>query len=87
MKAAKEEEQMAKIREERSLITSGINALFKTADMVAVDTEYKEVSLSVYPEEFDRSRTTLSCDVADFRLEKSDKETYSLYYSYTIKEK
>ena len=84
IKAEKEAEQMAKIKEERSLITSEINAVFKTADMIAVDTEFKEVSLSVYQDEYDRMRRNFVSNRAEFKFQKSDKDTCTLYYSYAI---
>lgn len=84
MKAQKDAEQMTKIKEERSLITSEINTVFKTADMVSVDTEFKEVSLSVYQDEYDRMRRNFVSNRAEFKFEKSDKDTCTLYYSYVI---
>ncbi len=76
---------MEKTKAEKNLITAEIKGVFKTADLVAVDVEFKEASLDVYPEEFGTMQRDFSTNLANFKFERADKGTDTLYFSYTLK--
>lgn len=81
----KESILLEKIRSEKTLISTEIKSRLKTADMVCVDVEFKEVSAEVYQEEFDSMRRNFSTERAEFRYDKCDKGTNTLHYAYTLK--
>ena len=69
------------------MITSEIESLFKTAGIIAVDTEFREVSLDVLPGEFDGDKMrNISTNRIDLKYSRCDKDTCMLYYSYIIKQ-
>ena len=85
MKLQKDAEALAKIKMVKSLITSEIDSKFKTCGLIAVDTDFNEVSFDVYQLEFENNKRDFSTDKADFKFTRGDKETYMLYFTYTIK--
>ena len=84
-KEQKEAALLEKIKSEKNSITAEIKSVFKTAEMVSVEPEFKEVSFDVYPEEFGGTQRDFSTKLANFKFERADKTTDTLYFSYALK--
>lgn len=83
----KEAAQMKKIEEERAWISSEVLTKYSTADLISVDTEFKEVTFDVDISEFTMAKRNFSTTAIDFTFESSDSSCCSLKFSYSEKQK
>ena len=82
----KDEEVLTKSKSEMALVSSQIPPLFGTAETIAVDPEFKEVSFYVDQSEYDTKKRDFETPVARFKFEKGDSGTMALYFTYDIKQ-
>lgn len=81
----RQDELLEKIRVERELVTHQLNMRFKSAVDIAVDTEFKEVSIMLDQSEFSDNRKNFETSGAEFKFEKADNDMLSLKFSYKLK--
>jgi hypothetical protein len=84
-KIKRDEEEIIKFKQESSKVTDLILKMFKTAEMVSVDVEHKELTFYVMQNEFENMRKDIDGEGISLTYLKCDKDTISLYFKYTLK--
>ena len=79
----REEEKLAKCREEMDKVKSAVIGLYPGAEMVAVDPEFSEVTFMSAPDEYSAQRDFSIGDVI-FKFESKDDSMQSLKFTYII---
>lgn len=84
LKEKKEAEALAKSREESNIVKEKITKLFFSAETIAVDTEFREVSFYVDNIEFNNVKKNISESGISLDIIKTDKDSLTLYYKYSL---
>ena len=83
-KEKKENENLVKIKAEIEKIRECVSRHFKSAETISSAHEFKEVSFYVYQSEFDNPKKDIVDNNIKLSFIKSDKDTLTLYYKYSI---
>lgn len=84
IKYKREEENIAKFKEEIEKIKAIIQKKFPTAETIAIDPEFKELSFYTDLVTFDNSQKNIKTPEINLNYIKSDKDSISLYFKYSI---